>query len=146
MKTPREILLARHRSVEGRLDQIRQDIVGEVAKQATPSGARAAGREASSPAFVALKLWRELVQPSRGFWASLAIVWLVILGFHLGAGNDSNAAPRGRTPGGQELRAALEQRREWIAEFALLPVAEAVEPSKTRFQPRSERRDASSRV
>jgi hypothetical protein len=59
MKTPREILLARHRSAESKLDAIR----GAVLPRATPPGAR----------FI-----REFLLPLRWHFAGMSAAWLLV--------------------------------------------------------------------
>jgi hypothetical protein len=77
MKTPREILLERHRAAEPKLDAIRQEVVRELNNEATKE-------QSSFAAFVAWLLccfkifWRELILPSRRIWTGLAAVWLLI--------------------------------------------------------------------
>jgi hypothetical protein len=77
MKTPRDILFARHQSAAPKLDVIRQEIVRELNNKET--------KEQSWPAcFVSWlldcsnKLWLELVWPCRRIWAGLATVWILI--------------------------------------------------------------------
>lgn len=137
MKTPREILLNRHQAAETRLDQIRREVVSELQRAET------AGRE--TPLFVAaaLKLWRELVLPARLTWAGLAAVWLVIGVMNLAQSDRTTTASREAPATPQELRAAWERRQELLAELALLPATEPVEPPQPNLQPRSHRRSES---
>ncbi|MGD1018708.1 MAG: hypothetical protein ABSA12_05255 [Verrucomicrobiia bacterium] len=112
MKTPREILLNRHRSVEPKLDRLWD----ESHAPELPSG-RARTREASTDRpnlFLAVggKLWRELILPSRRIWAGLACAWAVIAVINLASaepatGVVSQAEPRS----GEEIRILIEQRR-----------------------------------
>ena len=139
MKTPREILLARHRAAEVSLNQIRREVVAEMVRQETTTGERALAREMPWIALTALKLWREVVWPSRRIWASLTAVWLMILGYHLIYSDRHARFAHGPAAPAQQLRSALEQRRELIAEFALLPQTKVAKPPKHRPQPRSER-------
>ncbi|HTR41001.1 MAG TPA: hypothetical protein VMH87_05250 [Pseudomonadales bacterium] len=80
MKTPREILLARHKVVEPKLDDIRHESVRAVsstakaASPAPPSGERVGVRGQS----VLQLLWHELILPSRSIWTGLAAVWILI--------------------------------------------------------------------
>lgn len=138
MKTPREILLARHRAVNTKLDQIRREVVDDIRRRERSADARPEER-VNRPflAAAALKLWRELVWPSRGKWAGLAAVWLVILGYNLGSSEDSVAVAGGTAAPVQELRTVLRQYNQRMAEFALLPAGEAAAPSKQNPQPRS---------
>jgi len=85
MKTPREILLNRHRAAESRLDAIRRVAVaaaggvhpaapasGRYAQTAWAAGVSLCVRYATAP-------WRELILPSRRVWTGLAAVWAVLI-------------------------------------------------------------------
>ena len=76
MKTPREILLARHRAVETKLDAIRSEVVAQCR-----DGRRAAipKRRVNGAAAFPILLWRELIFPSRRTWAGIAAAWALIL-------------------------------------------------------------------
>ncbi len=72
MPSPREILLARHRAVEPRLDALRTAVL-----------AHETGDRRRSVLLDGLRtLWRELVEPCRPAWAALAAVWIVLLAFN----------------------------------------------------------------
>lgn len=81
MKTPREILLARHCAVEPKLDAIRGAIIAdEFDSEATKKPSRSLMlllfRCSTAP-------WRELVLPSRRVWAGLAAVWVLLFVINL---------------------------------------------------------------
>lgn len=132
MKTPREILLARHQAVEPRLDEIRRAFVAGFSPHPAP--------ETENP--LALRLWRELIWPCRRTWAGLAAAWLVILLFNYSHadGNPSVGAKSSRPPG--EMRLALREQRRVLEELiGPGPAASTVEPPRRpNNQPRSERR------
>lgn len=78
MKTPRDILFARHQAAAPKLAAIRRAVVSELNHQGT--------KEPSFPAsFVSSllgcsnKLWLELIWPSRRVWSGLATVWVLLL-------------------------------------------------------------------
>jgi hypothetical protein len=77
MKTPREILLARHRAAEPKLDAIRATALAEAN---TNPAARRSGthRPSAKPLAIGLMLWRELILPSRRIWSGLAATWILI--------------------------------------------------------------------
>ncbi|MEZ0218545.1 MAG: hypothetical protein ACAH89_15515 [Rariglobus sp.] len=107
MPSPREILLARHRAAEPRLDAMRTAVL------ALETGGR------RRPVLLAAlrTLWRELVEPCRPAWVAFAAVWAVLLIL------DGTSRPAGETrrPVAAETVAAvtswLEQRR-MLAELA----------------------------
>ena len=78
MKTPREILLARHKAVEPKLDEIRQDVVAEFNSKGAKAQS-ASDRLVSKLRGFPKVFWRELILPSRVIWTGLATVWILIL-------------------------------------------------------------------
>ncbi len=72
MKTPREILLERHKNVAPKLDAIRCECVG----QASSLSRNKMSETGKMP--VLLLVWRELIFPSRRIWTSLAAIWIFI--------------------------------------------------------------------
>ena len=69
MKTPRDILLARHQSVTPKLDGIRHEAVNSQFHQRSFA--------AAISDFLGM-LWRELILPSRRIWTGLAAIWILI--------------------------------------------------------------------
>jgi len=79
MKTPREILLARHQAAAPKLDAIRREVV-EVA--ADVNRRKQSVRELTFAATLANTirlLFLELIWPCRRIWAGLVSVWILIL-------------------------------------------------------------------
>jgi hypothetical protein len=78
MKTPREILLARHQAATPKLDALRHKSVeqafSDVLSPSPPSGERVGVRGR-----MLQLIWQELFLPSRRIWAGLAAAWLLIL-------------------------------------------------------------------
>jgi len=74
MKTPREILLARHRAAGDKLDAIRQSVIAREV-----SGVAPLPRNSQSWWLRCLSIpWQELFLPSRRVWSALAAVWILI--------------------------------------------------------------------
>ncbi len=74
MKTPRDLLLARHHPATPQLDTVRAQALA------------AAFPNARAPRRAAARLrdwWQELFWPARRAWLGLAAVWVVIVGSHL---------------------------------------------------------------
>ena len=142
MKTPREILLARHQTAEAKLDRIRRDAV-RVAADVNRRSARV--REFTFAATVLRTLavpFRELIWPCRRTWAGLAAVWVALLVFNLTQAERGQtvAAEAATSPGGMRLT-FLEQQRlldELIGPPP--PTSPAEPPQRPNPQPRSERR------
>lgn len=112
MKTPREILLRRHRSAEPKLDRMWSESLAPELE----SG-RAHAREPSTGQqnlFLAAgwKLWRELVLPSRRIWAGLACAWVVIAVINLASSEPTTeVASQTKPRSSEELHVLVEQRR-----------------------------------
>jgi len=138
MKTPREILLNRHRNAEPKLDAIRHTTVAAVCDCRSMD----AERRSQTAATIARRLWCELVLPARRILAGLAAAWVVILSLNFYAADHTTQQVRQAAPPSPELRLALrEQRRELarLIEPSMVPVSE--QPKSLHPSPRSERRD-----
>lgn len=102
MKTPREILLARHADASAELDALRRSVVAEL-------------KPAESPGWLAVA-WRELFWQPRLVWTGLAAVWVFLLG--------GNIAMRGAAVRDEvvfdQLAEGLRQKRAIYAEFGLV--------------------------
>jgi hypothetical protein len=75
MKTPREILLARHQAAAPNLDAIRQSTVAAVCDRRN----FAERRPHTAATTIFQTIWLELVLPCRRIWTGLAAVWILIL-------------------------------------------------------------------
>jgi hypothetical protein len=118
MKTPRELLLDRHRNAESKLNAIHREVLAEFV-QAEPTIESPQPAPPFSFSMLRAKVWRELILPCRHIWAGLAAAWMLILGLHLAAGTD-------QAPGitvnqvskpGPEIIAAVRERRELMAQL-----------------------------
>jgi hypothetical protein len=136
MKTPRDIIFARHQAASPKLDAIRRSVVDELNNQGT--------KEQSFPAFLVSlflrcsnKLWQELILPSRRTWAGLAGVWLVLLVINLAQREPVTA---GKTTSAPTMMSFREQQRLMNELFAdrSLPVAELDRPKTFSPRPRTE--------
>jgi hypothetical protein len=81
MRSPREILLERHRALEPKLEAIRQSIVAAAPGHRRPAAATSQPRSLAGAARLFRWLsvpWRELVLPSRRIWSGLAAVWILL--------------------------------------------------------------------
>lgn len=161
MKTPRELLLEKHRAAEPALDAIRREAVNDCRRRRAESLNDSLSLHASHSAFdqslltsaptwkvwpsLAMKLlvkaWQELFVPCRRVWLGLAAVWCVIVGLNLAAREDAPVMARGPVPRAEEVLAALQEKRERLrAELGLARVeTEAVRPPDPVIRPRSER-------
>ena len=135
MKTPREILLKRHRTIESKLDRMWNESL------APTVAAVYNRRDSKHNVFLAASwvLWRELVLPSRRIWAGLACAWVLIVVLNLASAEPTaKVVSQSKPPSGDELRALIEQRR-MLAQL-IGPLSEPVYTKKrTSPGPHSER-------
>jgi hypothetical protein len=130
MKTPREILLAKHQAAEAKLDKIRREVVADLPPHA--------GREAEAP--LALKLWRELILPRPRAWAGVAALWVVIVGLKLATPEAPQVVVQ-KAPAASEVLAGVRQQKLLFAELVGVAKKRAAVPTTAATpQPRSDRR------
>jgi hypothetical protein len=135
MKTPREILLARHRAADPKLDARREEVTARLAAQ------RQAGttpRDAQNRRFT----WRDLIWPSPWALTSLAGAWVLIFALNLAADGGSGEATLARAPvvPAALVEMAAAERRLLMTSLLESPPPEPVSPSpeSSRPRPRSE--------
>jgi hypothetical protein len=124
MKTPREILLARHRPVEPKLDSIRERAV---------AGLETKSREEGVSWF---ESWREMFRIPRVAWAGFAAAWCVIIALNVASRETTAAQPAAqeakRSP---ETLLALREQKRLFSE--LVGIAnEKLDAEAPRFVPR----------
>jgi hypothetical protein len=132
MKTPREILFARHQSANLKLDALRREVI---------SGLPATGqhRPTESTASLFTQIWHELIQPCRRIWTGLAAVWLCLIIFNLSQSPSAHPMMANTSSATESATAFRDQQRmlnELLAD-RVLPV-EAVRPRSYAPKPRSE--------
>jgi hypothetical protein len=135
MKTPREILLNRHRDAEPKLDDIREKAMMTLAPSAGSNPSVQAGR--LWPLRIAWTLWRELIFPSRRIWAALAAAWVVLLWLNLPGGDKTPRMVAEALPPDHEIQALLREQQEMFAELIGFGGPSPAVPNKTTV-PRSE--------
>ncbi len=115
MKTPREILLNKHRASAPALDSIRERVL------ATELGEPEAHGETGPGWLVAL--WQQLVLPCRTAWAGLGAAWVVIVLLWLGAAEPARLTESPAPRPAAQFRAELKQ--QWQLRAELLGIATA---------------------
>ncbi len=145
MKTPRDILFARHQNAGPKLDAIRHEIVTAEFKSAgqasrlSPSEKMQKLETGATP--VLRLIWRELVWPSRRIWAGLAASWIVILVFNFSQRDPAERMARKSPPPSPEMILTFPQQQRLLAELMGPDEAQTAEPPKPILpQPRSEGR------
>ena len=115
MKTPHDILFARHQAAAPKLDAIRREVVRELNNQGT--------KEQSLPAFFVAwflgcsnKLWQELVLPSRRIWTGLAAVWVLLFIVNFSQ-RDNVSSITGKTVRSGEVSMSVQAQQRWVNEL-----------------------------
>lgn len=130
MKTPREILFARHRHAGPKLDEVRRNALATLQPRRS---------EGLSIGAVLGRAWLELIWPSRRAWAAMAVLWLGVLVANLEMKATSRSVPAQRSAPTRELVQAFQAQQRMLAE--LLPPAQppSVQAPRLSPRPRSER-------
>ena len=133
MKTPREILLARHQAAEPKLDALRREVLQNLTPDEQSRGER-------FDSF--LTSCRELFRLPRWAWSGLAAAWLVIVGLNIAARETAatQTAPTVVAKRSSDTLQALWEQKRLFAELVGLR-SESAESEVPRFvpRPRSER-------
>lgn len=148
VKTPREILLERHRAAETGLDSLRRAVIErlnaadrrqETRLSLTPRlsevDARCRTRVNRFSGFLAVlrrpaalrsallwmvrNCWRELILPYRRIWAGLAAIWVVIFALNFTARDTSPVLAKSFPPPSPEMLAAWQDQKRLFAEMLL---------------------------
>ena len=142
MKTPREVLLNRHRSIEPKLDTIRQKVLNN--RVGAESRITDTEVPATSGRFAGLF---ELLRPFRFNLAGLGFAWLLIVAFRVTTPETSNPVVAKTAAPSADMLAALQEKRRLYAELiGQSPVQNAEPPKPTVPKPRSERPESWSSV
>ncbi|HEV2456324.1 MAG TPA: hypothetical protein VGY98_18820 [Verrucomicrobiae bacterium] len=145
MKSPRKLLLARHRAIEPKLDDVRRIVVGKLSVKEDAEYTARTTRTVSSRPVSLLRdfpqaIWGELILPSRWIWAGLASVWVVLLAANFSM-RDPVAANLAKSPPSPEVIMVFRQQQQLLSELIgpdNPPVEEVEKPYLPR--PASERR------
>jgi hypothetical protein len=129
MKTPREILFARHQAVVPKLDAIRDEAVSELA----------AIRPRETFVNLPARFWQELVLPCRRLWAGLATVWVLIVIINFAQRDNVNSIT-GQPAQPELVVMSLQAQQRWLNELLADRAApvEADRPRNFLPKPRTE--------
>lgn len=133
MKTPRQILLERHRAAETKLDRIRQDVVAQIHRSQQSDEAITSSQtdDRRSPESFVARLWLELIWVNRSFWAGLSAVWLIILALNQAAAEGVPAGPAGSMADVPAMLAIVQEQKRLaldLSEPAIRPSLETPRP------------------
>jgi len=115
MKTPRDILFARHQSAAPKLDAIRRQVVLELNHQDTKAQSRTENL-VSWCLGGSKKLWQELIWPCRRIWTGLAAIWILIfiVNFSQRDGSQTMIAKSSPSP---EMMMTFRDQQKWLDEL-----------------------------
>jgi hypothetical protein len=135
MKTPREILLSRHRGAGPALDAVRKDALKAITSRRTEKPAVKQG--------AASTLWaicRELFVPARRIWSGLAACWALIFVLHFAAHETPTVVAKTSAQPTPEMMAALRPQQQLFVELLSGETKQndADEPRRSRPMPHSE--------
>jgi hypothetical protein len=136
MKTPREILLARHQAAAPKLDAIRHAVLRELNSQDAKAQSWSA-HFVSSCLGCLNKLWQELVLPCRRIWSGLAAAWVILLVINFAQREPALSSNAAAAPVMMSLRDQQRLLNELFADRSL--PAEADRPKVSAPRPRTER-------
>ncbi len=114
MKTPRDILFARHQSVAPKLDAIRCQVVAGLNHQDIKAQS-GADNLVSWCLGGSNKLWQELVWPCRRIWAGLAAVWVLIFIVNVSQRDGSQTMMAKSAP--TEMMMTFRDQQKWLNEL-----------------------------
>lgn len=134
MKTPRDLLLERHRDQAPALDRLRERVISQELGETT-----ARLRQPAAPNWMAaLRAWLSL---RRVTWSGFAAVWCVILGLNMAAEREMETGVASSSPTDPEqFLAGLQENRAQLA--ALLFEEEAGDDAPRRETKPGPRSDA----
>jgi hypothetical protein len=114
MKTPKEILLETHRAIEPRLDQLREDVLASELGGAAEAISTKRLNWRNIFTTIPLKLWNELIWPSRRAWAGLAAVWVALAVVHFSQRDSTGSLKTAPDP---QMMAEWEEQQKLLAQL-----------------------------
>lgn len=135
MKTPRELILSRHRAADAKLKAIDAARLAEYARDA--AAAPPPGRTSSLAALVAA-FWLEAIRPWRRAWLGVAAAWIILLTFALGSAGGPAPARVARPRLDAAAKALLQEQKRMMAQL-LEPAEAPPAPVARPTSPRSDR-------
>lgn len=138
MKTPREVLLERHRDAQPKLDHLRRAAVTELNHKAT-KGPCSTSALVSWFLLFPKTLWCELFFPSRRIWSGLAAVWILILLINFSLRDPANGVA-GKSISAPTMAMNWQMQQRWMTELLAdrTPGPDFDRPKHNAPKPRSE--------
>jgi hypothetical protein len=127
MKTPRELLLNRHRSAESKLDSIRQDVVRDV--ESVQSRQSKKSTASTNPG----SMW-ELLLSLRWHLSAMSAIWLVAILFNADTASGSQTVSTKASASSLQPLASLQEYRRQFLLLVDPPVVESPSAPPRRSQ------------
>jgi hypothetical protein len=115
MKTPRELILARHQSAEAKLKGIRAEDLAACARSAAQASRQCP--PTFDVATAAIRCWQETFWPWRRAWLGIATIWVGILAFSLAARDTPRTASTRPSRPDSEVLAVLQEQKQLLAQL-----------------------------
>jgi hypothetical protein len=141
MKTPRELLLERHRPTAAKLDRVRANALSTAFARETRAMPQNGHAETGVLIRTVIKVWQELIWPCRFAWTGMAALWIVVLTINLSLSDSRATSQSARSSPTPAMLQAVEERRRLLAELIQPSVAPEAPSPPHNVRPRSERRE-----
>jgi hypothetical protein len=137
MKTPREILLERHRAVEPKLDAIRREVITDELNNPATKEQRFGFELVSWFIGRSKNVWQELILPSRRVWAGLTAIWILIVAVNFSLRDSS---PAGKISAAPVMMMSFQEQQRMLNEIFAdrSQPSEADRPKNFPVKPRTE--------
>lgn len=138
MKTPREIILEKHRRVETRLESLNAETLASAARESLECAPAKSASPAHALSFVE-RFWIEAILPWKRVWIGFAAVWVGIVALNVAVNGNSGRVERQMTETDPQVKTVLLEQRQMLAQ--LLQPAGSQQASRSAIPgPRSEAR------
>lgn len=140
MKTPRQILLERHRAAETKLDRIRQEVVAQIQRSQRNDEAITSSQtdDRRPPESFVARLWLELIWVNRGFWAGLSAVWLLIIALNQAAAEGVPTGPAGSMADVPAMLAIVQEQKRLALDLSEPVARPSLDTPVDRPRPRTD--------
>jgi hypothetical protein len=115
MKTPRDILFARHQASAPKLDAIRQSTVAAACDRRASTNGAHEPRSQTTATTILRTLWHELIFPSRRIWTGLAATWILIFIVNFSQRDGSQTMMAKSAP--PEMMMTFRGQQKWLDEL-----------------------------
>lgn len=120
MRTPRELLLHRHRGAEPALDEVR----GEALRVLTSQSRREVGSTPPAGERLLGTLWQELFVTCRRYWMGLGVAWCVIVILAAAGGMDGSSRVLAASVSSEPVIQAMREQERLRDELLGVPITE----------------------